>query len=214
MRYEMLQPAQAQQARFLRSPSQPQQEYVIADANQVSTQSRFRSEGSLQADQIACLYQELGEVKEQSRCYEDRLQMLQVEVEALKLYLEQQLATPTMVSNADQAEPSKSPELTIYDPQLENYDADWATIDPDLGVILAKRPEDWDDLTRIWGIGAINQERLNENGVYCFRQIAQWTNHNVEKFNALLSFKGRIERENWIGQAKRFVEQIERRRAA
>lgn len=70
-----------------------------------------------------------------------------------------------------------------------------------------------DDLTRIWGIGTGNQQRLQENGVYYFRQIAQWTDADVMRFNALMRFKGRIEREGWISQAKILVHEADRHAA-
>ncbi|WP_367281767.1 F0F1 ATP synthase subunit gamma [Ilumatobacter sp.] len=52
------------------------------------------------------------------------------------------------------------------------------------------------------GIGPVIERKLNEAGVTTFKQIAQWTPDEVERIGALLNFKGRIEREDWIGQAK------------
>lgn len=76
-------------------------------------------------------------------------------------------------------------------------------MDPDLGLVYASQPNDPDDLTQIWGIGAINQARLQENGIYFFHQIAAWTPEIIVRFDELLSFKGRIEREMWVPQAQR-----------
>ena len=76
---------------------------------------------------------------------------------------------------------------------------------PEKGLVFYKRPDAPDDLTRIWGVGATNQDLLNENGVFYFGQIANWNDANIEKFNNILCFKGRIEREDWVGQAKRLV---------
>ena len=59
-----------------------------------------------------------------------------------------------------------------------------------------------DDLRRIRGIGPQNATRLNALGVYHFDQIAAWTPAEVRWVGAYLAFPGRIEREDWIGQAR------------
>lgn len=58
-----------------------------------------------------------------------------------------------------------------------------------------------DDLRRIRGIGPQNATRLNALGVYHLDQIAAWTPAEARWVGAYLSFPGRIEREDWIGQA-------------
>ena len=59
-----------------------------------------------------------------------------------------------------------------------------------------------DDLKRIKGIGPKNENQLNALGIFTFAQIAAWTPDNVEWVEGYLSFPGRIEREDWIAQAK------------
>lgn len=59
-----------------------------------------------------------------------------------------------------------------------------------------------DNLRRIKGIGPQNEARLNFLGIYHVDQIASWTPSEVRWMGAYLSFPGRIEREDWIGQAK------------
>ena len=59
-----------------------------------------------------------------------------------------------------------------------------------------------DDLKRISGIGPGIEKTLHELGVFHFRQIAAFTPENVAWVNRRLRFKGRIEREDWIGQAR------------
>lgn len=58
------------------------------------------------------------------------------------------------------------------------------------------------DLKRIKGIGPKNEDQLNDLGIYTFDQIAAWTPDNVKWVEGYLSFRGRIGREDWIGQAK------------
>lgn len=63
-----------------------------------------------------------------------------------------------------------------------------------------------DDLKRIKGIGPVNEKALNELGIYKFSQIAAWTPANVDWVEDFMSFPGRIEREDWIAQAKTLAE--------
>lgn len=62
-----------------------------------------------------------------------------------------------------------------------------------------------DDLTQIKGIGPVIQQRLNDLGIHTFRQIAEWSDADIERIGRHLSFSGRIERENWRGQARKIL---------
>jgi len=69
-------------------------------------------------------------------------------------------------------------------------------------------PEDGpDDLKRINGIGPAIEKTLHELGIFHLRQIAELTPDNVAWLDRHLAFPGRIEREDWIGQAKTLIEQ-------
>ena len=59
-----------------------------------------------------------------------------------------------------------------------------------------------DKLTEINGIGPVIEGKLNGLGVTTFQQIADFTAEDVERIDGELNFKGRIEREEWIAQAK------------
>ncbi|PID47178.1 MAG: hypothetical protein CR967_05350 [Proteobacteria bacterium] len=59
-----------------------------------------------------------------------------------------------------------------------------------------------DDLKNIKGVGPKIEEALNDLGVYTFEQIASWNRENVAWVDEHLVFKGRIDREEWIEQAK------------
>lgn len=59
-----------------------------------------------------------------------------------------------------------------------------------------------DDLTRIKGIGPVNQRKLAAHGITRFDQIAGWKKADIVAVEAYLAFDGRIAREDWIGQAK------------
>ncbi|MEL7012309.1 MAG: 50S ribosomal protein L21 [Pseudomonadota bacterium] len=63
-----------------------------------------------------------------------------------------------------------------------------------------------DDLTQLSGVGPKLAEKLHDAGVTTFAQVAAWTEDDVAAMDEKLSFKGRIEREGWIEQAKKLAE--------
>lgn len=58
-----------------------------------------------------------------------------------------------------------------------------------------------DDLKQITGIGPKLEEKLNGLGIYHYDQIAGWGDSDVRWIDAELQAKGRVERDNWVGQA-------------
>ena len=74
-----------------------------------------------------------------------------------------------------------------------------------LGAEATRSPRAWteaDDLKRIRGIGVLIEKKLNSLGVTHYEQVANWTGADIERISNILDFKGRIERENWIEQAR------------
>lgn len=66
-----------------------------------------------------------------------------------------------------------------------------------------------DDLKKISGVGPKLEGLLHENGVFHFDQVAAWDAAEIAYMDDKLSFKGRIERDNWIEQAKTFAAEQE-----
>jgi peptide/nickel transport system ATP-binding protein len=64
------------------------------------------------------------------------------------------------------------------------------------------RPAAPDDLKMISGVGPKIEGILHELGVYTFAQVAAWKKAQREWVDDHLSFHGRIEREDWVKQAK------------
>jgi hypothetical protein len=63
-----------------------------------------------------------------------------------------------------------------------------------------------DDLELIVGVGPMLTELLHEIGVFYFWQIAEWSSADVEYVDGkLLHFKGRIERDDWVGQSRQLA---------
>ncbi len=66
----------------------------------------------------------------------------------------------------------------------------------------ATASEGSDDLKELSGVGPALEKKLNAAGVTTFAQVAAWTEADVADIDEKLSFKGRIEREGWVEQAK------------
>lgn len=63
-----------------------------------------------------------------------------------------------------------------------------------------------DDLTKIIGIGKVFQQTLHDLGVYSYRQLANFGPSDIARVNMeLKEFKGRMEQDDWIGQAKELL---------
>jgi predicted flap endonuclease-1-like 5' DNA nuclease len=63
-------------------------------------------------------------------------------------------------------------------------------------------PAHKDDIKHIYGVGPALETLLNELGIFHFRQIATWSEADVDYFDAQLhEFHGRIRRENWVRSA-------------
>jgi F-type H+-transporting ATPase subunit gamma len=63
---------------------------------------------------------------------------------------------------------------------------------------------DADKLQDIVGIGPVIDGKLKSMGITTFAQIAAWSDADAQRIGAELDFPGRIERENWITQAREF----------
>jgi len=69
-------------------------------------------------------------------------------------------------------------------------------------ILKVKAEEQADDLKRIKGIGPMIQAKLIGAGISTFKQIAAWETTDIDRFEKELSFKGRIQRDSWVEQAK------------
>ena len=65
-----------------------------------------------------------------------------------------------------------------------------------------------DDLKLISGVGPKLEQTLNGLGFWHFAQIAKWKKADVAIVDDQLSFKGRIERDEWIKQAKVLAKKV------
>lgn len=74
---------------------------------------------------------------------------------------------------------------------------------PEEGFKKLEKPEgEADDLKLISGVGPVLETKLNEFGIYHYSQIAGLKKAEIAEIDEALSFKGRIERDDWLKQAK------------
>lgn len=64
-----------------------------------------------------------------------------------------------------------------------------------------------DDLKKISGVGPVYEEKLNSLGIYTFEQVSKLTPESIQAIEELTKyFPGRIERDDWMSQAKKLME--------
>jgi large subunit ribosomal protein L19 len=71
-----------------------------------------------------------------------------------------------------------------------------------VGPLFTAPKGERDDLKLISGVGPELEGRLNALGITTFGQIAGFSDDDIARVDDVLSFKGRIEREDWVSQAK------------
>lgn len=121
------------------------------------------------------------------------------EVEAERAKLEARLAALEEEAARLRAAPPPEPE--------SRSEADAA--EPGAVRPIAKPADGGDDLRRIAGVGPKIEALLHDLGIWRYAQIAALTPEEVAWVDERLTFKGRIEREDWIGQAKALAAETE-----
>ena len=77
-----------------------------------------------------------------------------------------------------------------------------------IGVATLKEK---DNLQQIKGIGDKIEEKLNTIGIFTFKQISNFNSKDITKINKLIKLiQGRIERDDWIGQAYGLINKSEK----
>ena len=81
----------------------------------------------------------------------------------------------------------------------------------DAPAALFSAPEgEPDDLKKISGVGPVLEKKLHGLGITKFAQVAAFTAEDIAKVDDALSFKGRIERDNWLEQAAELAKEAEK----
>ncbi len=104
-------------------------------------------------------------------------------------------AEPAPVAEAA-PEPAPAPE-----PTPEPAPAPAPAAAPEGDALFAKPEGEPDDLKKISGVGPVLEGKLHDLGITKFAQVAAFTKEQIDMVDDRLSFKGRIERDNWLEQA-------------
>ena len=98
-------------------------------------------------------------------------------------------ASDTDIASGADAVPAAAPAVVAGSGEVDNSEsAAWRTVDPD-------------DLKVIKGIGPKLESLLHEIGVRTYEQIAAFPAAYIGQLDDFLSFTGRINRDDWVGQA-------------
>jgi len=110
---------------------------------------------------------------------------------------------PVGEAKAAPAKPAPKPEAPKANKPAPVAEVAPAPSEADKPALLSAPEGEADDLKKIKGIGPKLEAELNGAGVYHYRQIAGWTEKEVAWADEhLVSFKGRISRDDWVSQAK------------
>lgn len=90
--------------------------------------------------------------------------------------------------------------------EVTNLGSDSSTLMNTDKVLL--RNVEKNDLTAIEGIGPFLEKKLNDAGVFTYADIATWDTAKITAITQQISFfEGRIEKDDWVGQAKKLLDE-------
>ena len=160
---------------------------------------RARNEEALQ------LEEELESVKSQLKALEDTIGSDQTRVEPVD--------PDALGENLDASNDSEDNDLDddfIEDNDFEELFTDEPETEPDeviAGIDDIDESVQRDNLKKIKGVGPAIEKTLNEMGIVRFQQIADMSEYDIDRVaQRLKGFRSRIYREDWIGQAREYLD--------
>ena len=173
--------------------------------------AELRHQATLATREAETLQHDVKELKELKKQNKELAHCLQSVEDSRRQYEQDAMRYRTQYEEAEKQSDTLRMKLgdiesTFIAMRQAEEDAHGAANDPGDGtpVFGLRQPDgEPDDLTEIVGIGKVFEEMLHDLGVYHFRQIAAFGPSDVARINAeLKEFRGRIEHDDWIGQAK------------
>ncbi len=173
------------------------------------------------ADRVVTLTQQLEELQLRSRESQRRAEQADARSQELLARLDQQeeltrrLRSKRFAERETMAGDHRNGALSfrgIRSKELTQREIDEAGMqrDPRFGRIYNQAPHRIDDLTRIPGIDGALRDSLHRLGVYTFRQIMEWDTKIVQEVGRQLGLRDAIDRDDWVGNARRLHHQWER----
>ena len=109
-------------------------------------------------------------------------------------------AAPTVNAPAPTPAPTPAP---VAPAAAESAPAETAATETGTKPAALSAPQGTaDDLKQIAGVGPVIEGKLNDLGIYHFWQVARWSGDEISWVDGFLNFKGRIERDDWVTQAR------------
>lgn len=180
------------------------QQQLQSELDRVGAQSRLREDEFARSN--ASLEQQMKLLQTKLKASEETIRTLRRERAAVLA----RLANYRTISEPDntvisftEAMLQRQRDAMSYDEEYRGHTSQHAV----RGLVYTEAPETQDDLKQISGIAEVLEARLNDYGVYTFRQIMDWKPEAIEEFSRLLAFRERIQRDDWIGQARCLYEQ-------
>ncbi len=153
---------------------------------------------SLRAD-LDALRHKNGQLSSDLDASRSRGNQLEADLEALRN------TNGQLAADLEDCRSQKVPLATTYEENDEDKAARaQAEVKAALGSkIKSASADEKDDLKRINGVGPFIEKKLNNLGIYTFEQVSQFDDDLSNKVtDAIEFFPGRIQRDDWVGQAK------------
>lgn len=148
--------------------------------------------------ELASYQQDIQSKSEELQNLRPKVQLADVELGRITMQFRQ---LELQLKEASQKNLELSKELQARQSKTSN---ETVVVDKPLQKVKPQR----DDLKLIVGIGPKIEKKLNKLGVYTFEQITELTPEMIDQINTKLkSFPDRVERDNWMGQAKTLLKQ-------
>lgn len=166
-----------------------------------------RSDSNITLDRLAGIESQLVRLTEENQALlrklgENIAEENPFENRFIKTIVEQTVEeTPVAVESAGEFFVPKVVAATEPVAEVTNLGSDSSTLMNTDKVLL--RNVEKNDLTAIEGIGPFLEKKLNDAGVFTYADIAAWDTAKINAITQQISFfEGRIEKDDWVGQAK------------
>ncbi len=154
-------------------------------------------------DNVAQMQSLYNATRNQMQSFESKLNQLETENQSLKLEVEALKSGTALSKGSTEGSPVLSIELEEEPEPVFNPNAEKSV----LSEKIVSEDRVHDDLTLINGIGPFIQKQLNDIGIYTFEQISQLDAAAIEAVTREIGyFPGRIEKDDWVGQARALAE--------
>lgn len=170
--------------------------------------SKAVEEEDQQVDNMAQMQSLYNATRQQLATFESRLSHLDEENELLKSELAGLKETQAQATPSEGTDKAAEPLLSFVDEKTAEPDPESLTKTDKavLGEKIIIEDHEKDDLTLINGIGPFIEKKLNDIGIYTYDQIAAFDGPKIEQVTRDVAyFPGRIEKDDWVGQAKKLA---------